>query len=136
MERAADAEDCRARLLTLAESQSNPAALVAASARAAKPEALDASPEPVGKSFAVSTQARVRTSATDRTRSSIAVTRFASASLAALPLMTTRSRSRPGPNPTLVVVDMASSVIERLGTAGRFSAASIFPQYFARAMLG
>jgi len=63
-------------------------------------------------------------------------TRRASASVADRPLMTTRSESRPGPNPTLVVVDNESSVMDKLGTAGRLVGASTLPQYFGERDIG
>src|SRR5262245_7974875 len=56
-ERAADADEARASALTWSSGSSRPAARLAASASAAKPEALEASPAAVGKSLTLDTRA-------------------------------------------------------------------------------
>src|SRR5690554_8093738 len=58
MLRAAEPDPRRARTDNSRGLKSSPAAFVAASASAANPEAEDASPAPVGKSFSVITRAR------------------------------------------------------------------------------
>src|SRR5690606_2881947 len=128
-ERAAEAELWRASALTASSDSERPAALEAASASAAKPEALDARPAAVGKSFLLSTSARCAKPRSARTRSNRATTRACSRPLTRAPSSSTRSAARSSRNWTRVVVVSPSSVNDRLGTAGRFRAESLFPQY-------
>ena len=133
-DRAAEADDLRARSLVRAGDQARPAERVAASASAAKPDALEASPEAVGKSLCVSTSARVSMCASARTRSSRAKMRGCAAGSPSWPPKTMRSEASRSSKDTVVRVDIASRVSERLGTAGRLPSPGTLPQYFTSAM--
>ena len=121
--------------------QSRPAARTDASASAAKPDALDARPLAVGKSF-VADDARARRAERRRGRARrdrAAAWRAPSCGRrtpATTPLRTSSSSTSVASNDTVVVVLMPASVTERLGTAGTLPSPSRFPQYFASAMLG
>lgn len=121
--------------LQRALSRSMPVALQAAATIAANPEALEASPEAVGKLLLLSMRALASSLAIARTWSSTLMARVLGLPSATLPFSTSSSSLSVGSNVTVVSVRMGSSVSEMLGTAGRFSATSLLPQYFDRAML-
>src|SRR6187401_876270 len=135
IERAAETEAERARSLSSAGFRPQPAAALAATASAANPDALEANPEAVGKSFCDSTRARSCKPAPARTRSSSATTLAQAAGSCSLPFSTSSSLVALGSNSTRVTVVNAESVMERLGTSGRLSVTSRLPQYLASAML-
>jgi hypothetical protein len=115
--------------------RARPAAPAAATASAAKPDADDARPDAVGKSLRVATAARVVVPARWRTRSSHSLVRARSLADAGSPSRSISSAARVGSKRTVVIVDSAPSVSDRLPAAGRFRAGSRFPQYLTRAML-
>ena len=83
----------------------------------AQAEALDASPEPVGKSLRLTTSARGR-ARPDQMPSSSCDTRPVCAAEARLPSRTNWSAPSPGSKRTEVVVLIPAKVTDRLGTAG------------------
>src|SRR5262249_8027205 len=123
--RAALAELWRARNATRPADQSSPAARVAARASAANPDALDARPLDVGKSFFDTTRAYVSLPFAARTRSRSALARVASVST---PLISSESAVSLGSNVTVVVVERPASETERLGVAGTLMPVSRLPQ--------
>ena len=135
--RAALAELRRARSATCSADQSRPAARTAASARAAKPDALEARPLAVGKSFTDTMRARVVVWAAARTRSSSWLARTLGRELSACaPFSSSSSSTSVSSKETVVVVLIPASVTESEGTAGMLPSPARLPQYFASAMLG
>src|SRR5690606_2456008 len=110
-----------------------PSAAAPAPTSAAKPEADDASPAPVGKLLRLTTLARVATPARCRSRSRQADTR-ASCSGRAAPSSVSSSASSRSSKRTRVSDQSPSSVIEIEPTAGILSAVSALPQYLISAM--
>src|SRR5690606_21763286 len=117
---------------------SRPAARVAARASAAKPDAEEARPAPVGKSLPVITRAWSVMPAISRTFDTKArILRLAACPPDAAPPSSSTS-SLSAPKCTLVRVDRPPKVMEIDPTSGRLSAASVLgrlPQYLTRAML-
>src|SRR5262245_6967185 len=132
IERAADPEPCRATMLRSRGPSVRPSAASAARTSAAKPDAEDASPAPVGKLLRLVTRTRVSTWALLRSRSTHAEI-FARSSSRRLPSRTSSSLRRFGASSTSVSVNSASSVIEIEPTAGTFKRASALPQYLTSA---
>jgi hypothetical protein len=138
--RAAEALPRRARAERAVRERSTLYARAPAAARAAKPEALDASPEALGKWLCDVTSAKRPGAsgarpARSRTRSRNFDTFSAARPDCRAPSRCTTSASRAGSCCTSVSVTRASRVSDTLGTAGRLSAVSHLPQYLARAML-
>ena len=113
--------------------RSRPSARAPAPTSAAKPEADEASPAPVGKLLRLTTAARVPMPAMSRRMSRQAETR-PSPSGRGLPSSTSSSLASAGSKATSVSDHNASSVIEIEPTAGTFSVPAVFPQYLTRAM--
>src|SRR5262249_27549627 len=135
IERAAEPEPRRASADSSVGVRSSPAARVAATASAAKPEADDASPDAVGTLLRVTTRARRSRPARARTRSRNVRTLSRKNASGSPPGKVTRSSPGWSRNSTRVTDDISLSVRDRLPTAGRLSAASRFPQYLQSAML-
>src|SRR5687767_9696830 len=118
-ERAAETLVRRARSLTAAASCGSESAERAASAMAAKADALEASPAEVGKSLSLTTAARSAVPVAERTRSSKPLARARAAGGADAPFNVSVSASSEASKRTEVVVRIPARVTERLGTAGR-----------------
>ena len=134
IDRAAEALAWRAIALRWASSRVSPAAMLLAATKAAKPEALDAKPEAVGKLFSLITLARSSVPARARTRDKTFCVLSKGLPVASLPFKMNSSSRRPEENSQLVSVHIGDSVNDKLGTAGKFKARSSFPQYLESAM--
>src|SRR5699024_1191117 len=114
-------------------SRSCPAARLAESASAAKPEADDASPAAVGKLFLLTTSALKRDFPATVV-SKKADIRLSGCPLTIFPLSLKESVANASSKRTRVSVFSESSVMDIEPTAGRFFAAERFPQYLMRAI--
>jgi hypothetical protein len=114
-----------------------PAALEAARARAANPEAEDAIPAEVGKLFSETTRAEARIPAIRRTASRTLRIRVVSSFVAGLPFNVQRSSEASASKTTVVVVRASRRVMEMDGFKGsaRSGRSRRVPQYLMKAML-
>lgn len=136
IDRVAEPEPRRASRESSRGDRSRPYASAAATARAAKPDALEASPAPVGTVFSETTTARASDPASSRTRSRKRSTRTSAPSSTTRPFSVKASCSRWSARVTEVVVGKTSRPIETLPVAGSARSASALPQYFTSAMFG
>ena len=136
MDRQADPDPRRARRERSISEISSPMAVTAARVRAAKPEAEEAIPAPVGKLFSLRMWAWVEIPRSPRSRFRCLSTRSSAAPDWRLPLRSNISIGNEVSKVRRVRVSSSARFIEIEPFSGRRNAWSRLPQYLMKAMFG